>query len=429
MSPNLTKFIIKIIKTIFVVFLLFLIFYVLREKSIWPFTEQNQYHAYSFKKFGTIKKDTLIKTKDLNSFMHNFKVDKFVLENQLAHFDIYSENNDEIVIYGVSYRNSGGRWDKDVSLNKLTYFKKVNKIKTEQIITFNDIEISRDFLILNESTFLMSYVLNNEQSDCRQLKVDLIEINNIDNIENNNFYSSECLKTAMHAVGGGLEKDHEENIFIGVGDFNNPDLVSDSSSELGKILKINSKNKNKAIFAYGFRNPQGMSFSYSLGFLIESEHGPKGGDEINIVKKDKNYGWPIVSYGIPYALNLEKYEKNKNIIKYVGSNKIYKYLNHDGFQKPIRTFVPDIGIKGIHVMPANSLNFPLWSNNLFFTSAMGGSLVRIEFEDNKIINQELIYDDEKGRDISISPSGLIFISSTKGETLDIIYPHNQILDN
>ena len=80
-------------------------------------------------------------------------------------------------------------------------------------------------------------------------------------------------------------------------------------------------------------------------------------------------------------------------------------------------------------MPANSLNFPLWSNNLFFTSAMGGSLVRIEFEDNKIINQELIYDDEKGRDISISPSGLIFISSTKGETLDIIYPHNQILDN
>ncbi len=410
------------IKIALVVFLFLVMLFILREKTIWPFSEKNQYYAYSFNKFGTIKKDTLIKSKEFNSFLHYFKVDKFLLDNQLAHFDIHSENNDEVIIYGISYRNSGGRWDKDVSLNKLTYFKKTNKVKTEQVKTLNDIEISRDFLILNEANFLFSYVFNDEQADCRQLKVDLVKIGANSDTEINNFYSSQCLKSPMHAVGGGLEKNQEGDIYIGIGDFNNPDLVLDKSSELGRILIFNSKNKTKEIFATGFRNPQGMTFSKSLGFLIESEHGPKGGDEINIVKKGRDYGWPNVSYGVPYALNPENYEKNKNKIYYVGSKKSYNYLSHEGFQKPVRTFVPDIGIKGIHVMPENNLNFPLWSNNLFITSAMGGSLVRIEFEDNKIINQELIYNDVKGRDISISPSGLIFISSTKGETIDIVYP-------
>jgi len=412
------------IKITLVVSLFLLMLFILREKTIWPFTEDNQYRAYSFNKFGTIKKDALIKSNDFQSFLHNFKVDKFVLDNQLAHFDIYSENNDEVIIYGISYRNSGGRWDKDLSLNKLTYFKKTNKIKTEQIKTLNNIEISRDFLILNETNFLYSYVIKNEQEDCRQLKVDLVNLEQ-DNVKNiNNFYSTYCHNGPMHMVGGGLEKDQEGNIYLGVGDFNNPDLVLNKSYKLGKILKFNIKDETNEIFATGFRNPQGMTFSEFLGFLIESEHGPKGGDEINIVKKDRDYGWPLVSYGVPYALNLENYSKNKNSIFYHGSKKLYSYLTHEGFQKPVRTFVPDIGIKGIHVMPENNLNFPLWSNNLFITSAMGGSLVRIEFEDNKIINQELIYDDEKGRDISISPSGLIFISSTKGETLDIIYPDN-----
>lgn len=408
---------------IFLILSLFCLFF-LRENFIWPFTEHNQNLAYLYKKFGTIKKDVAFKSESHQSFFHDFNVRKYILDNQIVQFDIAAESDEIITIYGISYRNSHGKWDKPISLNKVIFNKHDKTIKTSFIKEFPDFEISKGFLAINSSNFLISYVYFNTKDNCRELRMDSISLIGDNFDKQKNLYASKCVPGLMHMVGGGLEKDTSGNIYLGIGDFMHPDYVIDSSDDFGKILKFSVNEKTYSHYALGVRNPQSLTWSDSINKLIESEHGPKGGDEINIIKKDKHYGWPFVSYGIPYGLDPKdrNFSELKEKIKYINQNdkRVYKYLTHDGYEKPLRTFLPDIGIKGIQVMPFNSTYFKNWAGDLFITSSYAGSLVRIRFEDHKFINQELIYNDQMGRGISISPSGIIFISSTKGETLDII---------
>lgn len=119
------------------------------------------------------------------------------------------------------------------------------------------------------------------------------------------------------------------------------ELAQNKNSFFGKILKFNKKDFNKEelipyVYSYGHRNPQGMTKIFSTVFAVE--HGPKGGDELNLIDENKNYGWPISSYGTRYF--------------YDNDGKSYKF-NHvsNNFEEPLFAFVPSIGISALNKCP------------------------------------------------------------------------------
>ncbi len=159
------------------------------------------------------------------------------------------------------------------------------------------------------------------------------------------------------------------------------------SSNLGKILFIDYKDFEPTIFSIGHRNPQGLY--NDNGIIISTEHGPRGGDEINIINFNKNYGWPISSYGEPYEYevqNKEKYNYLKNHYEY-------------NFEEPVFSFVPSVGISQLTKVSNKFSKF--WENNYLVSSLNGGSIFRIKLDlkNNKIIYLEKIFLNERIRDI------------------------------
>ena len=160
----------------------------------------------------------------------------------------------------------------------------------------------------------------------------------------------------------------------------------DENSIYGKINFLNPKTGQYQIFSKGHRNPQGLYYDSENKVIISTEHGPKGGDEINIIKFGFNYGWPESSYGKPYPTDqIDSFYKD------------HSFLN---FEEPIYSFVPSIGISNIIKIPNKFYNNGL--NNIFFlTSLNGRSLFLLKFDDNfqKLIFNEKIFIGERIRDI------------------------------
>ena len=164
-------------------------------------------------------------------------------------------------------------------------------------------------------------------------------------------------------------------------------VAQDINSIFGKILFIDLKTKKYEIFSKGHRNPQGLTIVENL--ILSTEHGPKGGDEINLIQFGYNYGWPIASYGEPYPSQVKK-------------SKIYDYLkshSEHGFIEPIYSFVPSIGISQIIKVPGNFSEY--WKNNFLVTSLGAANIYRILFDENfsKLIYHEEIFVGERIRDI------------------------------
>ena len=142
----------------------------------------------------------------------------------------------------------------------------------------------------------------------------------------------------------------DNNVLLSIGEYRNRYLAQKNDSVNGKIIKINIHNNNYEIISMGHRNPQGLYFDKDQNFILETEHGPKGGDEINIIEVDKidnekilNYGWAIVSDGEHYKKSKKKYEKYP----------LYKSHSKYGFIPPIKSFVPSIGISQITKIASN----------------------------------------------------------------------------
>ena len=141
----------------------------------------------------------------------------------------------------------------------------------------------------------------------------------------------------------------ENHILLTTGDYRSRHLAQNENSIAGKILKINIYNNDYKIISMGHRNPQGLNFDKENNFILETEHGPQGGDEINLIEVKKinensilNYGWAISSAGEHYGgKNLEKNKKKYE--KYPLYNSHSKY----GFIEPLKSFVPSIGISEI----------------------------------------------------------------------------------
>lgn len=178
----------------------------------------------------------------------------------------------------------------------------------------------------------------------------------------------------------------------------------------GKILRITKEGKPAEgnpfigvkgalpeIWSYGHRNPQGMAFD-NQGQLFNAEMGPRGGDEINVIEKGANYGWPEITYGREYfGPKIGKTEKA-------------------GMKQPVFYWVPSINPSGISFYNGNSFST---FNNQLFMAGLGGSLHRLQIREHKLIKEDKLLDDlsERFRMVKIGPDSLIYISTDSGRII------------
>lgn len=186
-------------------------------------------------------------------------------------------------------------------------------------------------------------------------------------------------------------------------------------SGLGKIFKITTDGKpapgnlflNQAgampeIYAYGFRNPQSLDINPATGDLWEAEFGPRGGDELNIIKPGKNYGWPVITYGIEYSGEA------------VGTPLQQK----EGMEQPVYYWDPVVSPSGMSFYKGNAI--PEWENNLFIGGLSSQHIVRLVIVNNKVVGEERLLADknERFRDVAYS-DGVLYAVTDNGSLYKI----------
>jgi len=280
----------------------------------------------------------------------------------------------------------------DTNLNKL-----IEQGKTGQIL---DIAIYKNKLYASHFNF--------DSVNCKLLNISVTDIDS-ENFQFTNLIKfNECQDGAIQA--GRLKpfiKDGQEGLLFTLGQNSRDSLnmkAQDDNSIYGKILFINLAKKEFEIFAKGFRNPQGLFVENNL--IIATDHGPRGGDEINKVLQNKNYGWPIASYGEPYGEG-NRSRNNEFLLK-----NYYKKNHSDyGYLEPLYAFIPSIGISEIIKVSDNF--HPKWSNNFLVSSLGGKSIYRVKFDQkySRVLFAEKIYIGRRIRDLIYSKElDLIFLA-------------------
>lgn len=234
------------------------------------------------------------------------------------------------------------------------------------------------------------------------------------------FRATPPLKSELH-FGSRLLFDKDGNLFVSAGErsiLEGREQAQWLKSGLGKIFKITKEGKpapgnpfiGKAdampeIYSYGHRNPQSLDINPVTGDLWEAEFGPQGGDELNLIKAGKNYGWPIITYGLEYD------------DRRIGDSIQQK----EGMEQPVYYWEPVISPSGMVFYTSDSI--PEWKNNLFISGLSSTRIDRLVIENNKVVGEEKIMEDmhERIRDITqingklyaVSDGGILFRISKK----------------
>ncbi len=223
--------------------------------------------------------------------------------------------------------------------------------------------------------------------------------------------------TAFH-FGSRLLFDQNNFLFITLGDRGSRPRAQNLNDHAGSVIRIYedglvpdsnpffySKKTQKEIYSYGHRNIQGIAIHPSTQKIWTHEHGPQGGDELNIILKGKNYGWPIITYG-------------KN---YVFGTDIGEGTHKKGMIQPIHYWVPSIAPSGMIFYTGDK--FPKWHGNILIGSLKFHQLVRLEIKNNEVVHEERLLSNKFGRirDVKQGPDGYIYllIDSKNGKIIKL----------
>ena len=229
-------------------------------------------------------------------------------------------------------------------------------------------------------------------------------------LENNKLTNKEILYKAgpnsrkgQH-FGSRLEFDNKGYLYFSIGDRGNREVnPQDITRDCGKIYRIHDDGRipednpfvntpiaKKAIYSYGHRNPQGMTKNPETGKIWVHEHGPRGGDEINIIQKGKNYGWPTISYGINY-----------NGTSFTDKTALTE------MEQPLFFWVPSIAPSGMTFVSSNI--YPDWKGSLLAGSLKFEYLERLILKNNKVVKREKLLDGlGRVRNVRQGPDGYIY---------------------
>lgn len=214
--------------------------------------------------------------------------------------------------------------------------------------------------------------------------------------------------TPVH-YGGRMVWDSTGHLLLTTGDgFNFREDAQDKTNQLGKVLRMTANGEvpsdglqktapsladaDPYVYSYGHRNPQGLAIDSANGRVYEQEHGPRGGDEINLLSPGNNYGWPIVSHGLDYSGAL-----------------ISPFSEYRGITKPLLEWTPSIAASGLAVYRGNA--FADWQGDLLAGGLVEKSLRRIKIKNGAVVGQEILLTElgERIRDVRVGPDELIYV--------------------
>ena len=277
---------------------------------------------------------------------------------------------------------------------ELIHFKNGKKLKIKnlpKIISKNqggllDIELHPDF---HENKWIyISYSSSNDQNPGTNTTILRFKIKNFTAVNQEVIYkATPNSKRTLH-YGSRMVFDKENYLFFSIGDRGNRDLnPQDIKRDGGKIYRlhddgripidnpfINERNSKKAIFSYGHRNPQGMIYDEDKDEIWIHEHGPRGGDEINIIEAGKNYGWPLASYGV----------------NYIGT-KFTNKTSIDGMVNPLHYWVPSIAPSGM--LFVKNPKYPTLDGSILIGSLKFQYLHQCIIENGKIVKENKLFEE------------------------------------
>jgi len=218
-------------------------------------------------------------------------------------------------------------------------------------------------------------------------------------------YKGSPNSTAGQHFGSRIAFDNDGYVYFSIGDRGNRDVnPQDITRDGGKVYRlhddgripgdnpfVNVDGAKKAVYSYGHRNPQGMAKNPATGDIWTHEHGPRGGDEVNIIGKGKNYGWPIITYGINYS-----------------GSKITDEQSREGMEQPVTYWVPSIAPCGMTFV--SNAKYNGWDGDLIVGSLKFSYLVRLVIKDNKVVKEEKIAEGiGRVRNVEMGNDGYLYV--------------------
>jgi glucose/arabinose dehydrogenase len=207
--------------------------------------------------------------------------------------------------------------------------------------------------------------------------------------------------------GSRLVFDRDGYLFITLGENNDRPTAQDLDKLQGKVVRIYPDGKvpddnpfvgqagvRPEIWSYGQRNPQGAALNPWTGTLWENEHGPQGGDEINIIERGKNYGWPIATHGINYSGQPIPEAKGKTA---------------EGTVAPHHVWEKSPGVSGMAFYDAD--RFKAWQHNVFIGALVSQELIRLQLDGDKVVHEERLLSElnKRIRDVRQGPDGYLYV--------------------
>ena len=220
------------------------------------------------------------------------------------------------------------------------------------------------------------------------------------------------LSTGNH-FGSRLVFDRDGYLFVTLGENNDRPTAQDLDKLQGKVVRIYPDGRvpddnpfvgqpgaRPEIWSYGPRNPQGAALNPWTGTLWENEHGPRGGDEINIIERGKNYGWPLATHGINYSLLPIPEAKGKTA---------------EGTVAPHHVWEKSPAISGMAFYDAD--RFKAWQHNLFIGALASQELIRLQFDGDKVVHEERLLGELKARirDVRQGPDGFLYVLTDEAD--------------
>ena len=344
------------------------------------------------KEFSNLVNDYNVKFLPETQYLNlSFSKKKIDFDNSKRH-TFYIEKFRENLIF-VTKKGDFLKADLEELTNDKKEIKTTRLLKNDLILPNEDRLQILDTLIIDDKIYLTKVVKKN---NCEILSIVFSDINDILNFKVLKEFE-ECGKVG---IGSGRIQEYNFNSIKGIllttSDANKdtPDQnAQDANSIFGKILFIDLDKKSYVVFSKGHRNPQGLAVKDDI--IISTEHGPRGGDEINKILYGKNYGWPIASYGYSYYNEKLLYKKSHE---------------EHSFEEPLFAFLPSIGISELIIL-SNDFD-PLWKNDALVTSLNGRSIYRVKFQNNifdKVLYTEKIFIGERIRDIKYIESNKFIV--------------------
>ncbi len=312
----------------------------------------------------------------------------------------------------VSDRPSGKIIIVDVETGEKTEVKDVPPVVTQGDGGMLDVIVHPDFK--NNSKILFAYAMEDEKGSTLSVEIATLKDNRLSDrkrifaaqpyYKKYNFFGSRLLvKDGFVYITTGVTKAYQDSAQL-------------LSNHLGKIMRVREDGSVPEdnpfvhtagalpdIWCIGTRNPQGLALNPFTQEIWENEHGPKGGDEINILQAGKNYGWPLITYGTEYD-----------------GTPVGKGLTHlEGMEQPFYYYVPSIAPSGMEFYTGDA--FPAWKGNLFLGGMVLTHLNRLVIKDNKVVHEERLLKDQKWRVRSVKqgPDGFLYIGVDGGMILRI----------